>query len=458
MLRGPGSPPFGRSFELDGSASYDVGGGRVVQYIWTYLGPDGSADERMARFDVNTPITTREPTITVDAGLPIGRHRFRLEVIDASGRAARRTTRSSRCSGSSSVPEPVSPAPGTGHPEPGRSSARRRRRPIIDRQPRAPSRDPGAAASRRPEKEGEAMNRLSRAPEADPLYARPAAERPSYATGMLLDAQDFTDEQTYHRGRLARALASLTGGGTLAGLRVEHTARPRRPTPRPEEIRVEPGLAVDRLGRLIEVPRPACLRLQVLVRRRVRAPTAATGCAAPPTEPRCASSRRGRSPRQEPAAGRRSRARRGRRCLRALHRLRAGAHAELRHRAFDALDAVATSRVRDAYELQLVARDGLDDDFDGLPAPGPDLAGIADPAERRAACRTRFSTAIRPAAARAARASSIRCRSTPPGSTRTCGVRRARGRSRSAPPTRRRAPAARCSSTAGGAASFPRRC
>ena len=36
------------------------------------------------------------------------------------------------------------------------------------------------------------MNRLSRAPDADPLYARPAAERPSYATGMLLDAQDFT--------------------------------------------------------------------------------------------------------------------------------------------------------------------------------------------------------------------------------------------------------------------------
>ncbi len=39
----------------------------------------------MARFDVRTPITTREPTIVVDAGLPIGRHRFRLEVIDAAG-------------------------------------------------------------------------------------------------------------------------------------------------------------------------------------------------------------------------------------------------------------------------------------------------------------------------------------------------------------------------------------
>jgi hypothetical protein len=51
---------------------------------------------------------------------------------------------------------------------------------------------------------------------------------------------------------------------------------------------------------------------------------------------------------------------------------------------FDALNAVATSRIRDAYELQLVAREGLDDGFDGLPSPGPDLAGIADPAVRRA--------------------------------------------------------------------------
>ena len=39
----------------------------------------------MARFAVNRPITTSEPTVTVDAGLPIGRHRFRLEVIGAAG-------------------------------------------------------------------------------------------------------------------------------------------------------------------------------------------------------------------------------------------------------------------------------------------------------------------------------------------------------------------------------------
>src|SRR5215510_13261519 len=105
------------------------------------------------------------------------------------------------------------------------------------------------------------MSAVTRLPEADPLYSRPLPQRPFYATGMLLDAQDFKDEQTYHRGRLAQAIALLSGGGTLAGLRVAH--RPQDTTAgTPEEIRVEPGVAVDRLGRLVEVPRPACLRLQ----------------------------------------------------------------------------------------------------------------------------------------------------------------------------------------------------
>ena len=40
VLRAPRITPFGRSFDLDGSASFDVGGGKVAQYIWTYLGPE----------------------------------------------------------------------------------------------------------------------------------------------------------------------------------------------------------------------------------------------------------------------------------------------------------------------------------------------------------------------------------------------------------------------------------
>lgn len=39
----------------------------------------------MARFLLNRPITSEDPTIVVDGGLPAGRHRFRLEVINSTG-------------------------------------------------------------------------------------------------------------------------------------------------------------------------------------------------------------------------------------------------------------------------------------------------------------------------------------------------------------------------------------
>lgn len=91
----------------------------------------------------------------------------------------------------------------------------------------------------------------------DPLIARPAPERVNYATGVLLDAQDFRDEQTYHRGRLARALSALVGFGTIAGLRV---LPPEADDPE-LELHVEPGLALDRHGRLIEIQVPWCIRL-----------------------------------------------------------------------------------------------------------------------------------------------------------------------------------------------------
>jgi hypothetical protein len=43
----------------------------------------------MARFVLNQTIETAEPTIAVDPGLPLGRHRFQLVVIDAAGRRSR---------------------------------------------------------------------------------------------------------------------------------------------------------------------------------------------------------------------------------------------------------------------------------------------------------------------------------------------------------------------------------
>jgi hypothetical protein len=92
----------------------------------------------------------------------------------------------------------------------------------------------------------------------DPLEDRDLRpDRLHYATGALLDREDFLAEQLYHRGRMARAMASLHGSGTVAGLRVRV-----EPLGDGEDLlRVLPGLAVDRMGRLVEVPRSACLRL-----------------------------------------------------------------------------------------------------------------------------------------------------------------------------------------------------
>lgn len=39
VLKADPTVPFGRSFKLDGSASFDVGGGKVTTWLWTYVGP-----------------------------------------------------------------------------------------------------------------------------------------------------------------------------------------------------------------------------------------------------------------------------------------------------------------------------------------------------------------------------------------------------------------------------------
>ena len=39
VLRAPATVASGATFSLDGSRSFDVGGGRVRQYVFTYLGP-----------------------------------------------------------------------------------------------------------------------------------------------------------------------------------------------------------------------------------------------------------------------------------------------------------------------------------------------------------------------------------------------------------------------------------
>jgi|CXWL01.1.fsa_nt_gi hypothetical protein len=190
-------------------------------------------------------------------------------------------------------------------------------------------------------------------------------DRVYYATGVLLDAEDFRDEQTYHRGRLARALAYLYGSGTVAGLRVGWEAElapgadPDFPEGRPERVTVEPGLAIDRLGRLIELPRIACIRLSRWYDAQAD-DDVAQGFHGVPYDGvvvdvflTFVACERGKTPAF--AAG-----------------------------PYEALDPVVPSRLRDGYELTLVIRKEADP-----PLPNnlwPDVAGMVDPA-RGAAVR-----------------------------------------------------------------------
>lgn len=198
----------------------------------------------------------------------------------------------------------------------------------------------------------------------DRLTERRQPDRVHYATGVLLNAADFSDEQNYHRGRLARALAYVAGRGTVAGLRVVHEAAVEADddagTPaREERLLIEPGLAIDRVGRMIEIAAPLCIRLD----RWYRGEPAADVNDAFHGDPdngviadlfvRFVACERGKRP----------------------------AFAE---GAVASLDAVTASRVRDAAEAELVLRTEPDPP---LPrSPWPDLAALPE-AERPARLR-----------------------------------------------------------------------
>ena len=180
----------------------------------------------------------------------------------------------------------------------------------------------------------------------DPVVSSARADRLHYSTGELLGADDFRDEQTYHRRQLARALLYLHGSGTIAGLAVEHRHTPGGGTkPDDVEIRVKPGLALDHAGRLIEVPRDACLRLRrwfqfiagresgdqqiglAHLRRAWRADAAVSAAGAVVAD-----------------------------VFLSFHACPRGYTPAFASGPFDALDASQPSRVRDAYELALVLR------------------------------------------------------------------------------------------------------
>ncbi|HEU5453047.1 MAG TPA: hypothetical protein VFU76_13725 [Terriglobales bacterium] len=93
----------------------------------------------------------------------------------------------------------------------------------------------------------------------DPLSQPQEAVRVAYATGRMLGVDDFQAEQTYHRGRLARVLTAAFGAGTISGLKVQSNLAAAAAD---VELQVTPGLAIDRAGRIIDVPYTVCLRLQ----------------------------------------------------------------------------------------------------------------------------------------------------------------------------------------------------
>lgn len=90
----------------------------------------------------------------------------------------------------------------------------------------------------------------------DPALPGDPFARVRYTDGQLLGAEDFAQEQRYHllRARLRNAL--LHGMGTVWGLAVSSRDTVDPPG---SQLIVEPGLAIDALGREVFVPRRVCL-------------------------------------------------------------------------------------------------------------------------------------------------------------------------------------------------------
>lgn len=59
VLDAPSQVKFNTSFNLSGKRSVDVGGGRIVTYIWTYLGPPTVTPGPVVNPDVLRPIVDR---------------------------------------------------------------------------------------------------------------------------------------------------------------------------------------------------------------------------------------------------------------------------------------------------------------------------------------------------------------------------------------------------------------
>jgi len=210
----------------------------------------------------------------------------------------------------------------------------------------------------------------------DSLDQPTVPDRVFYELGVMLDKDDFNAEQTYHRGRLARALSFLHGSGTAAGLLVSipppEGGGPTTPASvAAEEVHVAAGIAVDSVGRLIEVPTERCVRLKNWLDAQ------AAGGAPGATPDAVDAFSRVRQAFHPTTLGGTT----GSIVIDVLLRFAAcdrGKTPAFATGPFDALDAVQPARIRDAFELQLVPR--TETSVPTPVRPWPDLSGVAVPA------------------------------------------------------------------------------
>jgi hypothetical protein len=185
------------------------------------------------------------------------------------------------------------------------------------------------------------------------------SDRLYYATGEMLGADDFQAEQLYHRRQLAMTLRFLYGSGTIAGLKV--TVEPQAPDSsdptRHSEIVivVKPGLAIDRAGRLVEVPVPVSLRL-----KRWLSYTTNPDATGDPHAPDALTNALNNSTVTADL-------------FLSFHPCERGWTPAFASGPFDSLDASQPSRIRDSYELKLLLRSSGDaSTFDPWAASLPD--------------------------------------------------------------------------------------
>jgi hypothetical protein len=86
-------------------------------------------------------------------------------------------------------------------------------------------------------------------------------KRPSYFTGRLLSAVDFTADQDYHRDKLRRHNRLVHGHGVARGLTVSIGRSSAGPL-----VKVLPGCGIDPAGNELELECAVCLAIRLTAR------------------------------------------------------------------------------------------------------------------------------------------------------------------------------------------------